>query len=67
MACVCDSSAYKDKQKTMSDVKYVYLFFKVNKCYVMVAHGELAGCPVSQSVNLLTLDLFLSRGCGLMS
>ena len=24
--------AYKDKKKTVSDVKYIYLFFKVDKC-----------------------------------
>ena len=55
--------AYEDKKKAMSDVKYIYLFFKVNKCSDLVAYGknrirsELAVCPVSQSVNLFPVSV----------
>ena len=31
--------AYKDKKKTIYDVKYIYLFFKVNKCFDLVSYG----------------------------
>ena len=54
LAMVHKLDAYKDKKKTMSHVKYIYLFFKVNKCSELVVYskdrmrGELvAGRPVS--------------------
>ena len=65
--------AYKDKKKTMSDVKFNYLFFKVDKCSDLVGygrihtHGTVAGRSVSQSVNLLPVGRSQSRDCGSMS
>ena len=65
--------AYKDKKKTISDVKYIYLPFKLNKCSDLVAYGKgrtrgaLAGCPVSQSVNSWPVGRSPSRGCGPIS
>ena len=44
-------NAYKDMKKTMSDVKYIYWFFKVVAYGCSRTRDELAGCPVSQSVN----------------
>ena len=46
----------------MSDVKLIYLFFKVDKCSDLVAYG-LAGCPESQSVKLLLFGWSPLRGC----
>ena len=40
MSVVHRRDAYKDKKKTMSDVKYVYLDFKVNKCSDLVAYNR---------------------------
>ena len=50
----------------MSDVEYVYLFFKVNKCSDLVAYGRgrTAARLVLQSVNLLPVGRSPSRGCG---
>ena len=56
-------------KKTMSDVKYIYLFLEVNKYSDLVAYDRgrtrdvLAGCLVSHSVNLLPVDRSPSRGC----
>ena len=66
-------NGYKDKKKTMSNVKYIYLFCKVNNCSDLVAYGrnhtrgELTSCPVSQSVNLLSVGRSPSRGCSPIS
>ena len=41
----------------MSDVKYIYLFFKVNVLTWWSTRGELAGLLVSQPVNLLPVSV----------
>ena len=57
----------------MSNVKYIYLFFKVNKCSDLVAYDrsrtrcELASYLVLQSVNLLPVGRSPSKGYDPMS
>ena len=65
--------ACKGKKKTMSDVEFIYLFFKVNKSSNLVVYDrggtrvELSNRPVSQSVNLLPVGQSPSRGCSPIS
>ena len=49
---VCNRNAYQDKKKTMSDVEYIYSFFKANKCSGLVSWwtGELHGVAVGELV-----------------
>ena len=44
--------AYNDKKKTMSDVKYIYLFFKVDKCSDLVTYdnGGLSGVAIGELI-----------------